>query len=99
MKALIPVLLLSLTACPAPGPLKADRDPNDLFGPSEDNVVVIDAILIVDATLPPIDLRRTAAPGTPYVREAMLRSRSAAVTMLFSSIFPTHRDQVAICHP
>ena len=65
MKALIPLLLLALAACPAPGPLKADRDPDDLFGPSEDNVVVIDAILIVDAPLPPIDLRRTAAPGTP----------------------------------
>ena len=69
MKGLIPLLLLALAACPAPGPLKADRDPDDLFGPSEDNVVVIDAILIVDAPLPPMDLRRTAAPGTPYARE------------------------------
>ena len=76
MKALIPLLLLSLTACPAPGPLKADRELNDLFGPSEDNVVVIDAILIVDAPLPPIDLRRSTAPGTPYVREAAALSNA-----------------------
>ena len=80
MKTLIPLLLLSLTACPAPGPLKADRDPDDLFGPSEDNVVVIDAILIVDAPLPPVDLRRTAAPGMPYAREEAAL-RNAEVTL------------------
>ena len=59
-------LLLTLISCDAPGPLKADREAGDLFGPSEDNVVVVDAILFVDAPLPLIDLRRTAAPGGAY---------------------------------
>ena len=55
-----------LVSCDAPGPLKADRDAADLFGPSEDNVIVVDAILIVDAPLPHIDLRRTVSPGLAY---------------------------------
>ncbi len=71
MHALLTLLaFIALMACDAPGPLKADRDPDDLFGPSEDHVVVVDAILMVDAPMPPIDLRRTAAPGTAYSREA-----------------------------
>ena len=57
------LLLLPLLACKAPGPLAADRDPNELFGPSEAGLIVVDAILIVDAPLPPIILRHTLAPG------------------------------------
>ena len=56
------LLLLPLLACKAPGPLAADRDPNELFGPSEAGLIVVDAILIVDAPLPPIILRHTLAP-------------------------------------
>ena len=71
MRALLSLLgLLAFLSCDAPGPLKADRDADDLFGPSEDNVVVVDAILIVDAPLPYVDLRRTAAPGLPYWMDA-----------------------------
>ena len=57
---------LAISSCFTPGPLKADRDPDDLFAPSEADAIVVDAILYVDAPLPPIDLRRTAAPGDPY---------------------------------
>ena len=60
------LLAMFAAACDAPGPLKADRDAEDLFGPGEDNVIVVDAILIVDAPLPPVDLRRTIAPGLLY---------------------------------
>jgi len=61
--------LLPHLSCGAPGPLAADRDPDDLFGPSEDNLIVVDAILIVDAPLPPVFVRRTAHPGIPYAVE------------------------------
>ena len=63
---LILLALLPLLSCDAPGPLKAERKPGDLFAPSEGNTVVVEAILIVDAPLPPVQVRRTAAPGDPY---------------------------------
>ncbi len=67
----MPVFLLLLTlapllSCDAPGPLAADRDPGELFGPGQEELIVVDAILVVDAPLPPVMLRRTAAPGVPY---------------------------------
>ncbi|NKB69647.1 MAG: DUF4249 family protein [Candidatus Latescibacteria bacterium] len=70
MAALLLLIFIPLWACDAPGPLKAERAAEDLFGPSEDQVVVVDAILLVDAPLPPVDLRRTVAPGLDYAREA-----------------------------
>ncbi|MEE2657118.1 MAG: hypothetical protein VX733_01360 [Candidatus Latescibacterota bacterium] len=68
--AAIPLALLSLDSCYTPGPLKADRDPDDLFAPSEASIVV-DAILLVDAPLPYVFLRRTAAPGDPYTPQSV----------------------------
>ena len=67
----MPVFLLLLTlapllSCDAPGPLAADRDPGELFGPAEEELIVVDAILIVGAPLPPVMLRRTEAPGVSY---------------------------------
>ena len=67
----MPVCLLLLAflpflSCDAPGPLAADRDPGELFGPGEEELIVVDAILIVDAPLPPVILRRTEAPGVSY---------------------------------
>ena len=74
------LLLLPLVACEAPGPLAANRDPAELFGPSEDNLIVVDAILIVDEPLSPVFLRRTVAPGTPYSeRGAALAGASVAI--------------------
>ena len=40
--------LLPHLSCSAPGPLSADRDAAEFFGPSEDNLIVVDAVLIVD---------------------------------------------------
>ncbi len=79
---LLLLLLLPLLACQAPGPLAADRDPDELFGPSEDNLIVVDAILIVDAPLPPVVLRHTVAPGHVY---------SAAATALEGATVSIHR--------
>ena len=73
--------LLPLLSCKAPGPLAADRDPDELFGPSEADLIVVDAILIVDAPLPPVILRRTVAPG---------RSYSAAATALEGATVSIH---------
>ncbi len=63
---LLLLALFSLLACKAPGPLAADRDPDELFGSSAADLIVVDAILIVDAPLPPVVLRRTVAPGHSY---------------------------------
>ena len=73
--------LLPLLSCKAPGPLAADRDPDELFGPSEANLIVVEAILIVDAPLPSVILRRTVAPG---------RSYSAAATALEGATVSIH---------
>ena len=73
--------LLPLLSCKAPRPLAADRDPDELFGPSEANLIVVDAILIVDAPLPSVILRRTVAPG---------RSYSAAATALEGATVSIH---------
>ena len=74
--------LLPLLACKAPGPLAADRDPDELFGSSEADLIVVDAILIVDEPLPPVVLRRTVAPGHSY---------SAAATALEGASVSIHR--------
>ena len=58
--------LVPLLSCDAPGPLAANRGPGQLFGPAEDEIIVVDATLIVDAPLPPVMLRLTEAPGVPY---------------------------------
>ena len=63
---LLLLALAPLLSCDAPGPLKADRDPGELFGPGEETLIVVDAILIVDAPLPPVLVRRTEAPGARY---------------------------------
>jgi hypothetical protein len=47
-----------------------DRDGSSLFGPAESGTPVVDALLLVDAPLPPVYLRRTVAPGAPYARQA-----------------------------
>jgi hypothetical protein len=88
---LLLLALLPPLSCSAPGPLSADRNPDELFGPSEDNLIVVDAILIVDAPLPPVILRHTAAPGAPY---------EAAGTALAEALVSIHSgDQVFAYHP
>ena len=66
MKLLFLLFISSILACDAPGPLKADRNTDELFGPSEDHTIVVEAILFVGAPLPHVDLKRTAAPGIVY---------------------------------
>ena len=79
---LLLVTLLPLLSCDAPGPLAADRDPGELFGPGEEKLIVVDAVLIVDAPLPPVVLRRTEAPGVPY--EAAATGLSGAEVLIRS---------------
>ncbi len=79
--------LVTLLACDAPGPLKADRDAEDLFGPSEDNTVVVDAILIVDAPLPHVDLRITVAPGLAYLAAATALSGAEVSIQTADAVF------------
>jgi hypothetical protein len=72
--------ILTLSACDAPGPLKAERNADELFAPSESNTVVVDAILIVDRPLPYVDLRRAAPPGSPYsAAEAALTEATVSI--------------------
>ena len=70
MRIALLLILLCISACDAPGPLKAERNAEDLFGPSENNTVVVEAVLIVGSPLPHINLSRTAAPNERYDRAA-----------------------------
>ena len=70
MPALILSLALLLLAACTPDFLKAEREPDSLFGPSEGGRTVVEAILLVDRPLPPVFLRRTVDPGVPYDPEA-----------------------------
>lgn len=59
MGALGVVAILGLAGC------STDRDPDELFGPSEAGAPVLDAVLIVDAELPDVFLTVAAPPGEP----------------------------------
>ena len=58
--ALIPLLV----AC------AADRDPGELFGPAEEDRLVVDGRLLVGQALPDLFVRRTASPAALYDRAA-----------------------------
>ncbi len=87
--------LLPLLSCRAPGPLAADRDPNELFGPSEANLIVVDAILIVDAPLPPVILRRTVAPGSSYLAAATVLEGATVSIHSGDAVFNYRSDPAA----
>ena len=88
---LVLLSLLPLLSCDAPGPLKAEREPDDLFAPSEGDVVVVEAILLVDAPLPPVQVRRTVAPGDPY--------SAAGAALADAQVSIHHGDAVFHYHP
>ncbi len=44
----------------------AERDPSSLFGPNEAGILVVDATLIVDQSMPPLFLRQTLSPNVIY---------------------------------
>lgn len=50
----------------------ADRKPGELFGPSEEGVLVIDAILVVDQKLPDLFLKQAIAPGALQTANALI---------------------------
>ncbi len=56
------ITALTLLAASALAGCSTDRTPGELFGPSEEGLLVVDAILIVDARLPTIRLSRTVRP-------------------------------------
>ena len=59
----------------------ADRSPGELFGPSEAGTLVVDAVLIVDQSLPPIHLYETAALDQPYQRsEVAVKDANIIIT-------------------
>ena len=84
--------LLPHLSCSAPGPLSADRKAAEFFGPSEDNLIVVDAVLIVDAPLPPVILRRTAAPGVPYAAAAAAVQEASVSIHTSDEVFEYHPD-------
>ena len=49
----------------------AERDPDALFGPTQDGLLVVDAQLIVESSLPPVYLSQTQAPGRVYTTAAV----------------------------
>jgi len=93
---LVLLVLLPLLSCDAPGPLKAERKPDDLFAPSEGNVVVVEAVLIVDAPLPPVQVRRTVAPGDPYSAAAAALADAQVSIHHGDAVFQYHPDPAAV---
>lgn len=73
-------LTASVALCALLVACSADRKPGELFGPSEAGVLVIDAILIVDQTLPDLFLKQTIAPNALQTAEA-LAVDGAALTL------------------
>ncbi len=64
MKGILPIASsVLIVAC------SADRGTGDLFGPSEEGTLVVDALLIVGHPLPDLFLHRTVSPGREYRRE------------------------------
>ena len=61
----MPNRFLALFAAAALLSCAAERD-GGLFGPSEAGVLLVDALLLVDRPMPPVYLRRTQDPDTPY---------------------------------
>jgi hypothetical protein len=47
----------------------AERKPGELLGPSEEGVLVVDALLLVDKPLPDLFLRKTIGPGKKWTTE------------------------------
>ena len=92
---LLLLVLLPHLSCSAPGPLAADRAPGDLFGPSEDNLIVVDAILIVDEPLPPVLLRHTAAPGVPYMAASTALAGASVTIHTDDAVFEYRSDPEA----
>jgi hypothetical protein len=66
LAALVLLLVLLPHVSCTPDFLEADRKPDTLFGPSEGDRTVVEALLVVDGPLPPVVLRRTLDPGVPY---------------------------------
>lgn len=70
----------------------ADREPGTLFGPAEEDVLVVDAALIVDRSLPDLFLRRTLAPGRSYTRELAAVTDAEVVIRQGDRTFPYTAD-------
>ncbi len=58
--ALLPIVLALVPAC------DTTREPGDLIAPGLSDLLVLDAILIVDQPLPPLFVRQTIAADLPY---------------------------------
>ncbi len=70
----IGALLVSLWGC------STERSAGDLISPDDVGVIVVDATLIVGNLLPPVIVRRTVTPETPYNDESA-RVHGAIVTL------------------
>ena len=58
-----------IAGCAAAVACSANREPGELFGPSESGTLVVDALLIVDHPLPDLFVHETVSPGVRYTRE------------------------------
>ena len=84
------LIALFLTAC------AAERDPGDLFGPVEkDTELVVDALLLVDRTLPELFVRRTVPPGRAYSREEAAVTGARVRVIRSDQVFEYAHDPAA----
>ena len=73
----------------------ADRKPGELFGPSEEGVLVIDAILVVDQKLPDLFLKQTIAPGALQTADALIVEDAQLVLRVEDSSYIYPRPRLA----
>ena len=96
---LLLLVLFPLVSCSLPGPMddfmQDERESDEIFAPSEDNVVVVEAVLFVDAPLPSVQLRRTVAPGDPYSAAAAAMTEAHVSIVVGGAVYAYRPDPTA----
>ena len=83
--------ILTMVWCLLAAGCSADREPGELFGPSEAGILVVDGLLIVDEPLPTIYVSRTVAAngsiqaGEVRVPGAVVELRQGSQTYVYRS--------------
>jgi hypothetical protein len=83
MKKTMVVLICAVLASCA-----AEREPGELLGPSEEGVLVVDALLIVDRPMPDLFVRKTIGPGKRWTTEFLQVAGASVEIRQGDLVFP-----------
>ena len=70
----------------------AERQPGELFGPAEEDLLVVDGLLFVGKPLADIFVRRTVDPGQPYNRQRASVNDARVVVRQGDQVFAYSAD-------